>query len=75
MTAQIERDPRHGVELSGPSRAQRDYDARMLDTGPRLNRPVRVYADFVWRGGKAVPDDAGIAVCPADYLNDPIGGR
>jgi len=35
-------------------------------------RETRVYADFVWKDGQAVPDTVGMVVHPDDYIHDPL---
>lgn len=35
-------------------------------------RPGRVYADFIWKDGKAVPDTVGVVAHPADFIHDPM---
>lgn len=36
------------------------------------NTPGRVYADFIWKDGKAVPDTVGMEAHPADFIHDPM---
>lgn len=36
------------------------------------SRETRVYADYVWKDGKAVPDTEGMRVHPDDYIHDPM---